>query len=139
MSFSQEEKRNLIMEHYTNPKFKKIIKNNKIIKHGQACADYLEFNFDIVNNEIKNLFFDAKGCAFMIASTDLLCQALNNKNVSEAVKFIDKYEFFIKNGGSIEQEQELGKLAIFNNVNQHPNRIFCATMLSNALKEKIDE
>ncbi|WP_237022753.1 iron-sulfur cluster assembly scaffold protein [Mycoplasma miroungigenitalium] len=138
MSFNHEQKRQIIMAHYLEPEYKKILDNNKITRHGKACADYLEFSFEINNNKINNLYFDAKGCAFMIASTDLICKELNGKSVDEASNFIEKYESFIKNGGDNSIENELGELAIFNNVKEHPNRYYCATLLSSALKEELN-
>ncbi|WP_036461305.1 iron-sulfur cluster scaffold-like protein [Mycoplasma simbae] len=137
MSYNQNEKRSIIMAHYLKPNNKKSQGEAKTIKHGQACADYLEFNFDVVDNKINNLSFDAKGCAFMISSSDLLIDQLQGKSVEFAQDFIEKYESFVKNG-HIENEQTLGELAIFNNVKEHPNRFYCATMLSSAIKEKLN-
>ncbi|WP_396888676.1 iron-sulfur cluster assembly scaffold protein [Mycoplasma sp. HS2188] len=138
MSYNQAQKREIIMSHYTNPQYKKVIEGDKNIKHGQACADYLEFKYSIKDGKLVDLHFDGRGCAFMMASTDLLISYLNNKTVEEVLNFIDKYEDFIRNGGDEETEKILGELAIFQNVNEHPNRIFCATMLSTAIKEKLN-
>ncbi|QBF34586.1 hypothetical protein EG856_01445 [Mycoplasmopsis phocirhinis] len=127
------------MSHYTQPRYKKNLAGEKFIKYGQTCADYLEFKYTLDENKIINLHFDAKGCAFMIASTDLLIEHFIGKNKEQILNFIDKYENFIKNGGNEQLENELGKLAIFKNVNEHPNRYFCATLFSSAIKEKLNE
>ncbi|AIA29694.1 NifU family protein [Mycoplasmopsis californica] len=139
LSYNQNQKRELIMAHYTKPIYKKEINGDKIIKHGQACADYLEFNFEINDGKIQNLIFDGRGCAFMMASTDLLIKQVDNKNIEFVLDFIDKYDDFVKNKNSKVSENHLREMAIFKNVNEHPNRYFCATMLSSALKEKINE
>lgn len=136
--FSQTQKREIIMQHYLSPEFKrKIDDEHKIKKYGQACADYLEFNFDVVDGTIQNLYFDAKGCAFMVASTDLFIKLVQGKKIENVLQIIEKYEFLLKNGHCDDLEI-LGELAIFDNVIQHPNRYYCATMLSSALKEKLN-
>lgn len=139
MSFSNLEKRDLIMEHYLNPKFKTFDLENRVIKHGESCADYLEFDFKIKDKKIENLRFNGQGCAFFIASTDMLCEEINGLTISEFICFIDKYEKLIY--GKIKEEseiKELGKLAVFENVKKHFNRLDCVQMLSKPLKEIIE-
>ncbi|ENY69589.1 Nitrogen fixation protein NifU [Mycoplasmopsis bovigenitalium 51080] len=137
LSYNQNQRREIIMSHYVNPINKKELNGEYFEKHGQACADYLKFNFSIKDDKVVDLFFEGKGCAFMIASTDIFIELVNGRKISEIIEIINVYENFLSNGGDDKIEEKLGKLSIFKNVLDHPNRFYCATMMSSALKEKI--
>ncbi|WP_156930748.1 iron-sulfur cluster assembly scaffold protein [Mycoplasmopsis felifaucium] len=138
MSFSNNEKRDIIMSHYLNPAFKKAEITNKIVKYGESCADYLEFEFTVENNKIMDIAFNGSGCAFFIASTDILCSYLKGMDLSEFPNFVSKYGNLI-NGNIIDELElnNLGELAVFQNVKQHYNRLNCVLMLLRPLKEKL--
>lgn len=137
MSYNNMQKRDIIMSHYLNPSFKKEEIENKIVKHGETCADYLEFEYEVKDNKIANIHFNGKGCAFFIASTDILCSYLEGMKIDELPCFIEKYEKLL-NGEITDQKEleELGELAVFDNVKQHYNRLNCALMLIKSLKER---
>lgn len=51
------------------------------------------------------------------------------KKFPEIIELINVYENFLSNGGDEKIEEKLGKLSIFKNVLDHPNRFYCATMI----------
>lgn len=139
MSYNNLEKRNIIMEHYTNPNFKKetIVKENKTIKYGETCADYLEFDYEIKNNKITNLHFSGAGCAFFIASTDILCSYLNNMEIDQAINFIGEYEKIL-NAEILEKDLKENEIInVFYDVKKHYNRLNCCLMLVRPLKKQL--
>ncbi|MGV2393801.1 UNVERIFIED_CONTAM: iron-sulfur cluster assembly scaffold protein [Campylobacter lari] len=138
MSYSNFEKRDIIMNHYLHPDNKRDIIENKIIKYGESCADYLEFSYKIKDNKITDLFFNGSGCSFFIASTDILCSMLNNKDVDELYSFLQMYQNLIEGKQLNEQDlNNLGELAIFDNVHKHYNRLNCSLMLVRPLLEDL--
>nr|WP_318023880.1 iron-sulfur cluster assembly scaffold protein [Mycoplasmopsis opalescens] len=141
MLYKPEIVRQIIMEHYLKPTHLQVNQpQDKIIKHGESCADYLEYSYSLQDNKIINLTFNAKGCAFFIASTDLLIDKINLTSIDTALSIINSYEKLINNESISEDEKEkLGELLIFENVARHHNRLFCASMLSSSIKEILNE
>ncbi|VDR42069.1 nitrogen fixation protein nifu [Mycoplasmopsis caviae] len=138
MFYNNDQKRQIIMEHYLNPKHKSSDLKNKIIKHGESCADYLECELVIENSKIKDIKFNGQGCAFFIASTDLLIELIIDKKISESTYLIGLYEKFILGEELKEDEvKKLETLSIFDNVKSQFNRVNCALMLARAIKEKL--
>lgn len=138
MSYNDNEKRDLIMNHYLKPQYKKEVIKEATVCHGQVCSDYLEFDYKLENGKIKDLYFAGYGCAFYIAASDMLCAKINGMKIDEAILFIDKYVKFIK-GEKINQNDidSLGELGVFDNVKKQANRIHCATLLANALSARL--
>ncbi|WP_122484649.1 iron-sulfur cluster assembly scaffold protein [Mycoplasmopsis fermentans] len=140
LSYNKDQKRQIIMEHYLKPRHKSSSLKNKIIKHGESCADYLECELNIKNNQIEDIKFDGQGCAFFIASTDLLIDLLKDKKIDESICLIELYEKFILDEKLNENDiEKLETLAIFDNVKTQFNRVNCALMLARAIKEKLQD
>ncbi|EIN14899.1 Nitrogen fixation protein Nif U [Mycoplasmopsis agalactiae 14628] len=126
------------MNNYLQPSFKKEVQNKKIESFSNSCGDYLEADYIVENGIIKNLHFNGNGCAYFISSANLLCKYLNDKNIAESLYFIDLFERNISGKFLSDEEKTLlGELLVFDNVNQHANRLDCVQMLSKPLKEKI--
>nr|WP_027120769.1 iron-sulfur cluster assembly scaffold protein [Mycoplasmopsis lipofaciens] len=138
MSYNLEEKRKIIMDHYLKPVNKKENINFQFEEFGISCSDHLEYKYKIENNKIVEIIFNGQGCAFFIAATDILCSLIKNKTIDEAIELINCYELFI-NGKELKNEElkKMGELQIFDNVKQHYNRLNCALMLANSLREKL--
>lgn len=138
MSYSFEQKREIIMSNYLKPSFKKDVQNKKIESFSNSCGDYLEADYIVENKILKDLHFNGNGCAYFISSANLLCKYINNKTIDESLYFIDLFEKNIAGKPlSNEEKNKLGELLVFDNVNQHANRLDCVQMLSKPLKEKL--
>ncbi|VEU75452.1 nitrogen fixation protein nifu [Mycoplasmopsis maculosa] len=128
------------MKHYLNPKYKNENIKTKFIKHGESCADYLEFDFELQENVIKNLIFNGSGCAFFIASTDMLINKINGMTKNEAISFIQLYKRLLEGEKLIDEEyNKLGELVVFDNVHLHYNRLNCTLMLARPLLEDLNK
>ncbi|KUH47377.1 iron-sulfur cluster assembly scaffold protein [Mycoplasmopsis meleagridis] len=141
MLFNPDKKREIIMQHYLNPSFKKSnLLNIKIEKFGQSCSDHLLFNYEIKEEKITNLYYNGQGCAFFLASSDILCSYLNNKSIPEAISFLKTYQKLIREESKLTKEEEkmLDQLMVFDNVKAHYNRVNCCLMLADSLLEKLE-
>ncbi|MEE3927984.1 iron-sulfur cluster assembly scaffold protein [Mycoplasmopsis ciconiae] len=143
MHFNDNLAREVIMKSYISPENKDNLENkqNIITKFSTTCADKLQYVFEVQNNVIKNLNFDAQGCAIFLASTDILFSTIKNKSVEQALEIIDIYNNFVDNNDSITQEQlqKIGNLWVFFNVKKHLNRLVCARLSSNSLKDELSK
>ncbi|AGR41491.1 iron-sulfur cluster assembly scaffold protein [Spiroplasma taiwanense] len=121
--------RQIIMEHYTEPENKGLIKNEKAIikfQDSPTCSDEINVQLLIENNKIINARFDGNACAISTASTDILSSKLINLTLSEAEEQLVNYYNMI--AGNDYNEQILDELIAFWEINKQGNRINCALL-----------
>ena len=76
-----------ILDHYQNPRNKKILKNATFQHHeyNPSCGDDLTIYVKIKKNQTIKVTFQGYGCAISQASASLLTEYLNNKSLSELI------------------------------------------------------
>lgn len=72
---------------------------------------------------------EAKGCAILVASADLMCTALNGQPDSVVAPLSVKFERLVKTG---DQNPDLGDLNALASIAHYPARLRCATLPWNA-------
>lgn len=121
--------RQLIIDKYDNPKFKKAIDkpiegyesyNNK----SESCIDNITVYIKMDNQTVKDIFFSGLGCAISTASTDILCEMILNKDLSYIKNLILNYRKMVS--GNEYDENLLQMLIVFRNISQQLNRVKCA-------------
>ena len=86
---------------------------------------------------MKDIRFDGVACTISTASTSMMSDLLIGKTVEEAKEIINEYFNMIEN-----KEYDGDKLieaVAFKNVYKQANRIKCATIGWNAIKEMLEE
>ncbi len=82
-----------ILDHYKNPRnFKK----TKDFTHSASlnnitCGDEMEVFLKIEDEKIKEIFFDARGCAISISAMSMLTQELEGKKLSDIKEVTDDF------------------------------------------------
>jgi len=84
-----------IIDHYKNPRNNGILTNPKTISHTEQnalCGDEIQIflELDETNKRIKEIKFQAKGCAISIASASMLSEIVKNKTLEEIKSLNDK-------------------------------------------------
>ena len=131
--------RALIMDHYQYP-HNHVLKNGRYLsKHmdSDSCIDDITVQLDTEDGIIKDVCFDGVACTISTASTSMMTDLVIGKTVSEAREIIDEYLKMIDH-----QEydpERLQEAVAFKNVYRQANRIKCATIGWNALKDLLDE
>lgn len=140
MSYSKDPNllRTIIMHHYEKPSQKiedinTIDFQNSYQNKSSTCIDDITVYIDIQNNLIKNIYFSGLGCAISTASTNIMSTYLVDKTIQEANLIIDNYLDMTL--GKEYNEDMLGELIALYNVNNQSNRIKCAQIGINAIKE----
>lgn len=139
-SLSDEMMREIILDHYKNPRNKEEINDSryKVIHMDSAsCIDDIYLQILIEDNTIKDMKWHGTGCAISMASTSILSTMVVGLTVEKANKLIDSFNKFLM--GEEESEDELKELYCFKNVNRQPSRITCANISFRGLKKAINE
>ena len=132
--------REVIMDHYEYPR-------NKGLKHdagythlnldSESCIDNIDLEVKIEDGIIKDICFDGVACTISTASTSIMSELLKEKSVEQAKIIIDNYVAMLH--GQEYEEELLQEANAFVNTSKQANRIKCATLSWNGLKEILEK
>ena len=137
ISLSPQMMRQIIMDHYENPQYKKTpedpSKYEQLHMFSDNCIDDI-IVYDLVeNNKIKECCWSGTACTISTASTDIMCNLVIGKSFDEAKYIIDQYNHMIKEENY--NESVLDEAIVFMNTSKQAARIKCATIGWDALEE----
>lgn len=132
--------RDIIMDHYEYPHNKSLKNDTRYIKvhmDSESCIDDIYVEALIENNIVKDICFDGIGCTISTASTSIMTDLLKDKTIEEAEHIIQEYFNMIQMENF--DEDLLEEAVVFKNTGRQANRIKCATIGWQAIKEIIDQ
>tara|TARA_B100000953_G_scaffold24623_1_gene20131 strand:- start:1251 stop:1691 length:441 start_codon:yes stop_codon:yes gene_type:complete len=128
----------VILDHNKNPRNKGIINEhtNHADGHNPLCGDNISLDLIIDNDIVKEIKFTGSGCAISTASSSILTEAILGKKIEEIRHlFEDFHELVTKDNV---ENNNLGKLSVFEGVKKYPARVKCATLAWHTLIAAID-
>ena len=132
-------KREIIMDHYENPRNKGLVDDPRYIKvnmNSESCIDDIDIQILVIDNIIKDFRFDGVGCTIATSSTSILSELVIDKSIEHAYEIIKNYNDMIKELSY--DEELLQEAVVFKDVSKQANRIKCATIGFNGLLELLD-
>ena len=132
-------KREIIMDHYENPRNKGLVDGPRYIKvnmNSESCIDDIDIQILVIDNIIKDFRFDGVGCTIATSSTSILSELVIGNSVEHAYEIIKQYQDMIKEFPY--DEEMLQEAVVFKDVSKQANRIKCATIGYNGLLELLD-
>ena len=101
-SYNKDLYKQIILEHYDFPDNKVDSLEDKTEyksyhNKSESCIDDFEFFIKMDNNIIVDIKFIGVGCAISTSSTDILCNNILKKSLSEAQIIINEYKKMIDN------------------------------------------
>jgi nitrogen fixation NifU-like protein len=104
-----------------------------------SCGDEVTVyvKLDANGEKIEDIKFKGAGCAISQASTSLMTVKLKGKTVAEASKFEKTFHDMMTAVTLPEYPQGFGDLQILEGVRKFPQRVKCATLGWNALKQAL--
>lgn len=135
---NSELKRMIILDNYKQPFNKKTNESyDKVRAKTASCIDDLTLYIKLEDGTIKDASFDGEACAISTASTSILIKKIIGKNVEEVKSLIEEYLKMV-----YEKEYDeagLSELLAFQDIGKQPNRITCATLSFNSLRDYLDD
>ena len=131
--------REIIMDHYEYPRNKKLKNDSTYIKvnlDSESCIDNIDLEVLVENGKIKDICFDGVACTISTASTSIMSELLKDKSIEEANVIIENYLNMLY--GKEYDEELIGEAAAFVNTSKQANRIKCATLSWNGIKDIIN-
>ena len=132
-------KREIIMDHYENPRNKGLVDDPRYIKvnmNSESCIDDIDIQILVIDNIIKDFRFDGVGCTIATSSTSILSELVIDQSIEHAYEIIKNYNDMIKELSY--DEELLQEAVVFKDVSKQANRIKCATIGFNGLLELLE-
>ena len=130
--------RQVIMDHYKNPRNKGLKGYKQVHLRNPSCGDDVYVEADIKDGIVKEVCHDGSGCSICCSSASVMSEVLTGKDVALAKKIITSYYQMIK-GEEIENEDLLEEALVYKGVSQFPARIKCATISWSAMEDLLGE
>lgn len=122
-------KREIILQHYQNPKNKGLIEKDGFIyvnMNNESCIDEVHLMVQIQDGKIKDAYFDGEACAICTSSTSIMIDTLIGKTIEDAKKIIMNF------GNMIDEkeysEEVLEQAIVYDDIGKQPNRKKCALL-----------
>lgn len=141
MSYSQELYQQVILDHNKKPRnFRKIEDATHICPgHNPLCGDHITVYIKVEDDKVSDLSFEGSGCAISKASASMMTEALKGKNIEGIRDLFRQYHGMLLGEMDPDQEQnQLGKLALFKGVREYSSRVKCASLSWHALIGALD-
>lgn len=127
------DKREVIMDHYSNPRNKRKINDDRyIVKNSRnsSCIDNIDIYINIVDGVIEDLAFDGEACAISISSASIMTTNLKGKTINEAKNYINNMKNMLDDK---EYDSDILKEAIVYEDTKNTSRKTCAWLPYEAL------
>ena len=129
------EKREIIMDHYSNPRNRKRINDGKYIvenTRNSSCIDNLDIYVNIKNDKIEDITFDGDACAISISSASIMTCNLKGKTIKEAIEYINNMEAMLSDK---EYNADILKEAVVYEDTKNTSRKTCSWLPYEAVKK----
>lgn len=133
--------REVIMEHYRNPRRKGLLDDSlfhtKHIKN-PSCGDDITVQTKVQGDKIEDCRHDGHGCSICCASASVLCETMEGKSVPEAKRLAQTYLAMVGNQ-PYDETVDLEEAAAFYGVRQFPARVKCASIAWKAFLDTLEQ
>lgn len=122
-------KRNIILEHYQNPKNKGLIDNKDYIfanTNNESCIDEINLMAKIEDNKIKDIRFDGEACAICTSSTSIMIDTVLDHTLEEAKEKLHHFSNMIDEKDF--DSEILEEAIVYEDVSKQPSRKKCALL-----------
>ena len=130
----------IILDHYRNPRHAGDVADEELLvdEENPTCGDQIRMTAAIADGVVKDIRYDARGCAISTASASMMGEELIGKTIEEARTRISEFVALMR-GEKEADLDELGDLAALEGVKRYPLRIKCATMSWHAAALALDK
>lgn len=128
--------RQVIMDHYKNPRNKGLKGFPKAHIKNPSCGDDITMEALVEDGVVKEIRHQGSGCSICCSSASVLSETLKGKKVDEAKELIKDFYGMIT--GEREENEDLEEALVYQGVSKFPARIKCATVAWKALERVLD-
>lgn len=140
MSLTDDLYREIILEHFKNPRNHGRLEQPDVLAEGANpfCGDELELSLALQADAVKDVRAQCKGCSISQASASMMTEAIKGKTLSAAEDLAKKFKKMMLEGAPMDWPSELEDLESLEGVKKYPVRIKCAILGWNTLLNGIE-
>lgn len=128
----------VVTEHSRSPHHRGLLPGTEpTTKHNPTCGDILSVSVQMTEDRITAIGFDGDGCSISLASASMMSDAVLGKPLSEVLAMAELFSDMVQ-GKPVPKANDLGDAAFLAGVSKFPQRIKCATLAWNALKDALE-
>ncbi|EKR63459.1 MULTISPECIES: Fe-S cluster assembly sulfur transfer protein SufU [Leptospira] len=141
MSLSDSLYKEVILDHYQNPRFRGKLEPADLSEHGinPLCGDELELTINLDGDKIADVRVTGKGCSISQASGSMMAESIRGKTISEAENILSRFKNMFLEDKDPKFEEELEDLESMESVKKIPARIKCAVLPWNTLERALSQ
>ena len=107
--------------------------------HNPLCGDRLEVYAEVEDGVVRDVGFEASGCAISRASASLMTEAVKGRSLDDVEKLYERFhEMVTADPRGPVDASELGKLEVLAGVREFPMRVKCATLAWHTLRAALE-
>lgn len=132
------DKREVIMDHYSNPRNRKRINDSSYLVENtsnSSCIDNLDIYVEFQDDKIEDIAFEGEACAISISSASIMTSNLKGKTVEDAITYITNMEAMLNDK---EYNSNVLKEAVVYEDTKNTSRKTCAWLPYAALKRILE-
>ncbi len=133
--------RQVIMDHYKNPRNKGLIQDpsyKTIHIKNPTCGDDITVQSKVEDGIVKDVRHDGSGCSICCSSASVMSETVKGKSVQEASVVAENYLNMLANK-PYDETVDLEEAIVYQGVRQFPARIKCASIAWKAFEGTLKE
>ena len=133
--------RQVIMDHYKNPRNKGLLNNDKyktIHIKNPTCGDDITIQSLIEDGLVKDVRHDGTGCSICCSSASVMSETLIGKSIEDATMIKDVYLNMLTNK-EYDENVDLEEAIAYQGVSKFPARVKCASIAWKAFEGTLKE
>ncbi len=122
--------RQVIMEHYKNPRNKGLVDDDNyhtLHLKNPSCGDDIYVQVKFENDKIVDVRHNGTGCSICCSSASVMSELLKGKTIDDANLIINDFYSVVK-GDSPLDEERLEEAVVYSGVSKFPARVKCASL-----------
>lgn len=128
----------VVTEHSRHPHHRGLLPGAKATtKHNPSCGDVLSLSLELTEGRISAIGFDGDGCSISLASASMMTDCVLGKPLEEGLAMAELFSDMVQ-GKDDPRQKDLGDAAFLAGVSKFPQRIKCATLAWNALRDALE-
>ena len=104
--------------------------------HNPLCGDLITLDVLVEDGTIRDVSFDARGCAISVAAASIMSDMLKGKSLAETHDLFRRFQDMLTGPDAV--AENLDKLEVLAGVREFPMRVKCATLPFHTLRAALD-
>lgn len=129
----------LVTEHSKSPHNRGVLEGlEPTCLHNPSCGDVIQLFVDCQEDRVEAISFTGEGCSISTASASMMTDCVKGKSRAEVEDLLARFSDLVQ-GKDVPDQDSLGDAAFLAGVAKFPQRIKCATLAWNALKQALSD